>query len=219
MRPKGTTMPPEPAPLVSPAWLDQARSRVEATQLAPDVAEIGRVESVGDGVAMISDLHRARLNELLRFEKGQVGFVQTLDADRIACVLLDDPDGVEAGHTVRSTGEVVRTPVGPQLLGRVVDPLGRPLDGGGPITPESREPVERPAPAIIERDLVTEPVQTGVLVVDALFALGRGQRELIIGDRAIGKTALAVDAIINQRSSDIICVYVAIGRSPPPSPG
>jgi F-type H+-transporting ATPase subunit alpha len=201
-----------PSDLLSPAWLDQAREQVKGAPIGPDIAEVGRVEAMADGVAMVSGLPRTRLNELLRFDKGQVGFAQTLDEDRIACVLLDADAGVEAGDVVRGTGDVVRVPVGTSLLGRVVDPLGRPLDGGAPITGDSVMPIERPAPAIIERDLVTEPVQTGTFVIDALFALGRGQRELIIGDRAIGKTALAVDAIINQRQSDIVCVYVAIGQ-------
>lgn len=205
-------MPPDLSPLVAPGWLDAAKARVEVARLAPELAEIGRVERTGDGVAMISGLPGVRLNELVRFDKGQAGFVQTLDADRIGCVLLDGGEGVEAGDIVRGSGEVVRTPVGPQLLGRVVDPLGRPLDGGATVSPENYAPIERPAPTIVQRELVTEPVQTGVLVIDALFALGRGQRELIIGDRATGKTALAVDVIINQRDSDIVCVYVAIGQ-------
>jgi F-type H+-transporting ATPase subunit alpha len=202
---------PQP-PLFSSTWLDRAREQVRQAAIGPDIAEIGRVTSIGDGVAMVSGLPRTRLNELLRFDKGPVGFAQTLDENRIGCVLLDGGAQVEAGDMVRGTGDVVRTPVGPQLLGRVVDPLGRPLDGGVPIAAETLMPIERPAPSIIERDFVTEPVQTGTLVIDALFALGRGQRELIIGDRAIGKTALAVDAIINQRHSDIVCVYVAIGQ-------
>ena len=153
-----------------------------------------------------------RLDELLRFERGQFGFAQVLERDRIGCVLLDDVDGVQAGDAVRGTGDVVRVPVGPALLGRIVDPLGRPIDEKGPIVAEAREPIERPAPGIVDRDLVTEPVQTGLVVVDTLFALGRGQRELIIGDRAIGKTTIGVDTIINQKTSDIVCVYVAVGQ-------
>ena len=160
----------------------------------------------------MSGLRDARLDELLRFEHGQAGFTLTLDRDTLGCVLLDETEGIKAGDRVDGTGEVVRVPVGPALLGRTVDPLGRPLDGGAKIDAEGHEPVERPAPAIIDRDFVSEPVQTGLLVLDSMFALGRGQRELIIGDRAIGKTAIAVDCIINQRTSDIICVYVAIGQ-------
>ncbi len=193
-------------------WFEQARARVEAVELRPAFDEIGRVQSVGDGIAVIAGLPRARLNELLRFDKGQFGIAQILDRDVIFCVLLDEGDGIEAGDIVRGTGEVVRVPVGPGLLGRVVDPLGRPLDDAAPIVAAAHEPIERPAPDIIERDAVTEPVQTGILVVDSLFALGRGQRELIIGDRATGKTAIAIDTIINQKSSDLICVYVAVGQ-------
>ena len=192
-------------------WLATSRGRVAAAPLAPEMEEIGRVEEVGDGIALVSGLPSARLNELLRFANGQFGFAQTLDRDRIGCVLLDEAR-IEAGEAVRGTGEVVRVPVGPGLLGRIVDPLGRPLDDGPAIVAASTEPIERPAPSIVERDLVTEPVQTGMLVIDGLFALGRGQRELIIGDRAIGKTAIAVDTIISQKSGDLICIYVAVGQ-------
>ena len=194
------------------AWLEEARARVDATELRPEFDEIGRVHSVGDGIALITGLPDVQLNELLRFDKGRSGFAQTLDRDVIACVLLDEGQEIKAGDVVRGTGEVVRVPVGEGLLGRIVDPLGRPLDGGEPVVAQAFEPIEQAAPPIIERDLVTEPVQTGILVVDSLFALGRGQRELIIGDRATGKTAVAVDTIINQRSSDLICVYVAVGQ-------
>ena len=189
-----------------------ARERVNAATFAPSTEQVGRVEAIADGIAHVSGLPDVRLDEVVRFERGQVGFALTLDRDVLGCVLLDDAEGVEAGDRVNGSGEVVRVPVGPALLGRIVDPLGRPLDGGGTVDAEGHEPVERPAPAIIDRDFVSEPVQTGLLVVDAMFALGRGQRELIIGDRAIGKTAIAVDCIINQKTSDIVCVYVAIGQ-------
>lgn len=194
------------------AWLSEARTRVEAAEPAPRVDLVGRVEAVADGVARVTGLPQARLDELVRFDGGQVGFVLALDEDAVQCVLLDDPAGVEAGDLVRGGGDVARTIVGPGLLGRVVDPLGRPLDDGPPIEPDGFEAIERPAPSIIERDFVNEPVQTGLLAIDTLFALGRGQRELIVGDRAIGKTAVAVDCIINQKSSDIVCIYVAIGQ-------
>lgn len=193
-------------------WLKHAKERVKAAVLAPVAEQVGRVESIADGIAVVSGLRDVRLDELMRFEHGQFGFANTLDRNVLSCVLLDEIDGIEAGDRVRGTGEVVRVPVGPTLLGRTVDPLGRPLDGNGPVEAGGYEPIERAAPEIIDRDFVSEPVQTGLLVLDSMFALGRGQRELIIGDRAIGKTAIAVDCIINQKFSDIICVYVAIGQ-------
>jgi F-type H+-transporting ATPase subunit alpha len=200
------------ASLHANAWLERARTKIGTAKLGAHAEQIGRVEEVGDGIALVSGLPDVQLDELLRFDRGQFGFAQVLERDRIGCVLFDDVDAIQAGDTVRGTGDVVRVPVGPGLLGRVVDPLGRPLDGKGPIVSDSMEPIERPAPAIIDRDLVTEPVQTGLVVVDTLFALGRGQRELIIGDRAIGKTTVAIDTIISQKDSDIVCVYIAVGQ-------
>jgi F-type H+-transporting ATPase subunit alpha len=193
-------------------WLTDARKRVETATLEPSTEQVGRVERVADGIALVSGLPGVRLDELVRFERGQTGFALTLDRDAVGCVLLDEAEGIEAGDRVRGTGEIARVPVGPGLLGRIVDPLGRPLDGQGAIAADLFEPVERPAPSIVDRDFVTEPVQTGLLVIDSMFALGRGQRELIIGDRAIGKTAIAVDCVINQKASDIVCVYVAVGQ-------
>ena len=193
-------------------WLARGLETVAGIDLGPSVETVGRVESVGDGIAFVSGLPDARLNELLRFEGRRLGFALALEADRISAVLLDEGAAIEAGAKVMGTGEVVRTPVGPGLLGRVIDPLGRPLDDGGPIAADAFDCVERPAPAIIDRDLVSEPIETGLLVVDAMFALGRGQRELIIGDRASGKTSIAVDVIVNQKQSDMICVYVAVGQ-------
>ena len=193
-------------------WLAHSRQTVAATDLAAEAETLGRVEQVGDGIALVSGLPDTCLNELLRFEGGRMGFALTLDADTIGAVLLDDGEAIEAGSRVTGTGEVVRVPVGPGLLGRIVDPLGRPLDRDEPIKAEAQMPVERPAPAIIERDLVSEPVQTGILTVDAMFPIGRGQRELIVGDRAIGKTAVGVDTMINQKHSDLVCIYVAIGQ-------
>ncbi|PWB80044.1 MAG: F0F1 ATP synthase subunit alpha [Methylocystaceae bacterium] len=193
-------------------WLTRSRAALARLELGPAVETVGRVESFGDGIAFVSGLPDARLDELLRFEGGRLGFVLTLDDDRASVVLLDGGEAIEAGAKVVGTGEVARAPVGPGLLGRVVDPLGRPLDGGEPINAERYDPIERAAPAIIERELVSEPVETGILVIDAMFSLGRGQRELIIGDRATGKTSVAIDAIINQKRSDMICVYVAVGQ-------
>ncbi len=195
-----------------PLWFQRGEQAIARTTLAPDGEAVGRVEHIADGIARVSGLPDTRLNELLRFDGGRTGFALTLDVDSINAVLLDDGAAIQAGSRVTGTGEVVRVPVGPGLLGRVVDPLGRPLDRDEAIIAEDYHPIERPAPAIIERDLVSRPMETGILVFDALFALGRGQRELIIGDRATGKTSIAIDTIINQKHSDVICVYVAIGQ-------
>jgi F-type H+/Na+-transporting ATPase subunit alpha len=193
-------------------WTRRALEAIDRTPVAPRLDAIGHVVRVGDGVATVSGLPDARLDELLVFESGTRGLAVDLGEDAIGCVLLGDLSSVAAGAVVRGSGEVVRVPVGAQLLGRVVDALGTPLDGGPQITVEALAPVEQPAPAIIDRALVERPLATGLLVVDATIPLGRGQRELIIGDRETGKTAIALDSIINQRSSDVICVYAAVGQ-------
>jgi F-type H+-transporting ATPase subunit alpha len=193
-------------------WLERAKQIAATTSLAPSIEEVGRVETVADGIALVSGLPGARLDELLRFECGQIGFALTLDRDVIGCVLFDGLDRIGAGDRVEATGDVVRVPVGMDLLGRIVDPLGRPLDDRSPIVTAALQPIERPAPAIVDRDFVSEPLQTGILVIDSMLAIGRGQRELIIGDRAIGKTTIAIDCMINQRATDLVCVYVAVGQ-------
>jgi F-type H+-transporting ATPase subunit alpha len=180
--------------------------------LAPSVEYVGRVMQIGDGVATVEGLLHARADELLVFEGGVLGLATDLSEDAIGCILLGDDAGITAGSLVRGTGTVARVPVGEELLGRVVNALGVPLDGKGPVESSRRAPVERPAPAIVERALVTRPLATGLLVIDAMIPLGRGQRELIIGDRETGKTAIAVDAMINQKSSGVICVYAAVGQ-------
>ncbi|AZG78842.1 F0F1 ATP synthase subunit alpha [Methylocystis rosea] len=192
--------------------IDRARGSIGELALEPQIEWIGRVAQVGDGVAMVSGLPEARLDELLVFEGGVRGLAVDLGEHMIGCMLLGDASGISAGSVVRGTGEVARVPVGEALLGRVVDALGAPLDGGGPVAADAFAPMDQPAPAIVDRALVTRPLATGLLVVDAMIPLGRGQRELIIGDRATGKTAIAVDTIINQRSSDVICVYAAVGQ-------
>ncbi|RBP09687.1 F-type H+-transporting ATPase subunit alpha [Roseiarcus fermentans] len=193
-------------------WLAGERAALGRVDLAAEAQSVGRVEAIADGVARVSGLPETRLGELLRFEGCRMGYALSLEPDAINAAIFDEAAAIGVGSLVSATGEVARTPVGAGLLGRVVDPLGRPLDRDEPIAAEAFSPVERPAPAIVDRALVEQPVATGVLVVDALFALGRGQRELIIGDRATGKTAIAVDAIINQKRSDMICVYVAVGQ-------
>jgi F-type H+/Na+-transporting ATPase subunit alpha len=193
-------------------WLGQSRQRIENLALEPRLEQVGRVAQIGDGVASVAWLADTRLDELLVFDGDVRGLAVDLGEELIGCVLLGDSVAIAAGSAVRGTGEVARVPVGEALLGRVVDALGSPLDGGAPITAEALAAVEQPAPAIVDRALVTRPLATGLLVVDAMVPLGRGQRELIIGDRGTGKTAIAVDAMINQRSSDVICVYAAIGQ-------
>jgi F-type H+-transporting ATPase subunit alpha len=185
---------------------------VDGVTLGPQAEVLGRVEQIADGLARVSGLYSAAIGEVLEFSGGQRGFVLTLEPDLLQAVLLDNAATIEAGTPVRRTGTLVTVPVGDGLLGRIVDPLGRPLDEGPAIAASARLPIERPAPDIIDRDFVSEPVNTGILVIDALFAIGRGQRELILGERATGKTALAVDAIINQKDSDLICIYAAIGQ-------
>jgi len=194
------------------AWLAQSRGRIGKLALEPTLEHVGRVVRVGDGVASVTGLPQARLDELLAFESGARGLAVDLGEQEIGCVLLGNAVGIAAGSIVHGTGEVARAPVGDALLGRVVDALGMPLDGGPPVAIETLAPIEQPAPAIVDRALVTRPLATGLLVIDSMIPLGRGQRELIIGDRGTGKTAIAVDAIINQRSTDMICVYAAIGQ-------
>jgi F-type H+-transporting ATPase subunit alpha len=193
-------------------WVSDARGRIVALDLAPRLQEVGRVEQVGDGIAIVSGLPGARLEELLVLADGTPALVVGLDPDRIGCVLLDDGAGVTAGMRVDHTGAVAQVPVGEALLGRIVDALGRPLDGGSAIDAERHDPVQRAAPAILERDFVTRPLQTGITVIDAVIPLGRGQRELVLGDRKLGKTAIAIDTAVNQRRSDVVCVYAVIGQ-------
>jgi F-type H+/Na+-transporting ATPase subunit alpha len=194
------------------AWADQSAERLGAASLEPELEHIGRVEQVGDGVATVRGLPETRLDELLVFEGGVRGLAVDLGAETVGCVLLGDAHGVAAGSVVRGSGEVARVAVGETLLGRVVDALGLPRDGGKPLENALFAPVEAPAPAIVDRALVARPLATGLLVVDAMIPLGRGQRELIIGDRGTGKTAIALDAMINQRASDVICIYAAVGQ-------
>jgi len=194
------------------AWLPAARDRLRNMPVEPALEHVGVVEHVGDGVAVISGLPRTRLDELLRFEDGTLGLALRIDECTIGCVLLAGGEKIGAGTKVQGTGEIIHVPVGSGLLGRVVDPTGNPLDEGPPIEAVRRDPIERPAPAIVDRELVTEPLMTGLTVIDAMIPLGRGQRELIIGDRKTGKTAIAVDTVINQRATDVVCVYACVGQ-------
>jgi len=193
-------------------WMARSRAALQQVKLEPATENFGRVERVADGVAFVSGLPDIRLGELLTFSNDHHGFAMTLNENEIATILLDETPTIPAGSHVTAKGHVLQTPVGDGLLGRVVDPLGRALDGMGAIVASEYWPVERPAPAIIDRALVSDMLETGVLVLDGLFTIGRGQRELIIGDRATGKTSLAVDAMINQKDKGVICIYVALGQ-------
>jgi F-type H+-transporting ATPase subunit alpha len=181
---------------------------------ALQLSQIGRVTEVGDGIVRIYGLQGAMAGELLAFDDGYetMGMVLNLEEDNVGAVVLGEFVHIKEGQTVRSTGKIASVPVGKSLIGRVVDPLGRPLDNKGPIEAEGYQPIEKKAPGIISRKSVHEPLQTGITAIDAMTPIGRGQRELIIGDRQTGKTAIALDAIINQKNNDVICIYCAIGQ-------
>jgi F-type H+-transporting ATPase subunit alpha len=174
--------------------------------------QVGRIQEVGDGIARVTGLPNAAVNELLEFESGDLGLALNLDEDSIGAVVLGEVDNLEEGQTVRSTGRILSVPVGDALLGRVVNPLGEPVDGQGPIATDQTRRLEVQAPGIVDRQPVKEPLQTGIKAIDAMTPIGRGQRELIIGDRKTGKTSVAIDTIINQRGLGVKCIYVAIGQ-------
>jgi len=188
------------------------REQVEGFQPAITSMDIGTVIEVGDGIARASGLSSIRLNELVEFENGVLGIAFNLEVDNVGVIVMGDYTDIQEGDTVRGLGRIVSVPVGDAFLGRVVDALGRPVDGKGPVVSEGRRAVERIAPGVIKRQNVDTPVQTGIKAVDAMIPIGRGQRELIIGDRQTGKTAIALDTIINQRDKDLLCIYVAIGQ-------
>jgi F-type H+-transporting ATPase subunit alpha len=188
------------------------KSAIDAFDVGAETRSVGTVLEVGDGIAQIYGLGDAVSSEMLEFPGGIFGLALNLEEETVGAVILGDPKGIKEGDTVKTTGRVVEVPVGQALLGRVVDPLGRPLDDKGPIAATKTRPVERIAPGVIVRKSVDTPVQTGIKAIDALIPIGRGQRELIIGDRQTGKTALAVDTIINQKGKGLVCIYVAIGQ-------
>jgi F-type H+/Na+-transporting ATPase subunit alpha len=177
-----------------------------------DVSNVGTVLQIGDGIARIYGLQQAMAGELLEFEDGTVGIALNLEEDNVGAVLMGDGFGVQEGSTVRSTGKIASIPVGDAMIGRVVDALARPLDGKGDIPSSENRLIESPAPGIVSRKSVCEPMQTGITAIDAMIPVGRGQRELIIGDRQTGKTTIAVDTILNQKTEDVVCVYVAVGQ-------
>jgi F-type H+-transporting ATPase subunit alpha len=191
---------------------EQLRTRIEQFQPAVVVADVGEVLEVGDGIARVSGLAGVRSQELVEFVNGSLGVAFNLEQEHIGVIIMGDYDDIPEGSLVKALGRVSSVPVGEGLLGRVIDPLGRPLDGNGPIDTMEYFATERIAPGVIERRNVYRPVQTGIKAIDAMIPIGRGQRELIIGDRQTGKTAIALDTIINQRDKDLVCIYVAIGQ-------
>ena len=188
------------------------KRQIEAFGAELSLVDVGTVVEVGDGIARIQGLQGAQYNEILEFPNAIMGLALNLEEDTVGAAIMGDANAVKEGDTVRSTGRIIEVPVGDALIGRVVDPLGRPLDGKGPINVVSTRPVERIAPNVVTRISVDTPVQTGIKAIDTMIPIGRGQRELIIGDRSTGKTAIAIDAIINQKGQDLICIYVAIGQ-------
>ncbi|HEY9808751.1 MAG TPA: F0F1 ATP synthase subunit alpha [Halomicronema sp.] len=188
------------------------RQQIEQYDQDVKVSNVGTVLQVGDGIARIYGLEKAMAGELLEFEDGTIGIALNLEEDNVGAVLMGEGRDIQEGSSVTATGKIAQVPVGDALVGRVVDALGRPIDGKGEINTTESRLIESPAPGIIERRSVYEPMQTGITAIDAMIPIGRGQRELIIGDRQTGKTAIAIDTIINQKSENVICVYVAIGQ-------
>ena len=191
---------------------DIIRGRIESLDVAAQAANEGTIVSVSDGIVRVHGLAEAQYGEMIEFTGGLTGMALNLERDSVGCVVLGDYESLSEGMTARCTKRILEVPAGPELLGRVVDALGNPIDGKGPINASSSSPVEKVAPGVIARQTVDQPVQLGIKCIDAMVPIGRGQRELIIGDRQIGKTAIAVDAVINQKDSGIKCVYVAIGQ-------
>lgn len=188
------------------------RAQIKHYENLIERSEVGTVIMVGDGIARASGLEQCMAGELLLFENGEYGMAQNLEENTVSIVLLGSDVGIKEGGLVKRTGKVVSVPVGEALIGRVVNALGQPIDGAGPIDCTEYRPIETPAPGIIERQPVKEPLQTGIKAIDSMIPIGRGQRELIIGDRQTGKTTIASDTIINQKGKDVICIYVAIGQ-------
>ena len=188
------------------------QKQIEGFEEGIELKETGRVISVGDGIARIYGLGEAMAGELLEFPGGLSGMVLNLEEDNVGAVLLGRDDNIKEGDEVKRTGRIMEVPIGPEMVGRVVDGLGQPIDGKGPIKTEKFGPIERIAPGVIDRKSVHEPMQTGIKSIDGMIPIGRGQRELIIGDRQTGKTAVAIDAIINQKGQNMFCIYVAVGQ-------
>src|SRR6266536_3118592 len=188
------------------------REQIGSYAVEVDVAEVGSIISIGDGIARLHGVENVMAGEMLEFPHGVFGIALNLEEESVGAVLLGEFNAIKEGDLVKRTGRIISVPVGDQLLGRVVNALGQPLDGKGPIGTTQFSPIERLAPGVVDRQPVREPLQTGLKAIDAMVPIGRGQRELIIGDRQTGKTAVAIDAILNQKGKDVICIYVAIGQ-------
>lgn len=188
------------------------KQQIENYQSEIEVHDVGTVIQVGDGIARVHGLDNCMAGELVEFSNGVLGLAQNLEESNVGIVILGPYKDIREGDEVKRTGRIMEVPVGEELLGRVVNPLGQPVDGMGPVLTSKTRPIESPAPGVMDRKSVHEPLQTGIKPIDALIPIGRGQRELIIGDRQTGKTSIAIDTILNQRDQDMICIYVAIGQ-------
>ena len=188
------------------------RNQIKNYENKLEQSQTGVVILVGDGIAKVSGLDQCMAGELVEFPNGSFGMAQNLEEDTVSLVILGSDNGIKEGDTVKRTGKVVSVPVGKALIGRVVNALGEPIDGKGTVEAEAFRPIEMPAPGIIDRQHVSRPLQTGIKAIDSMIPIGRGQRELIIGDRQTGKTTIATDTILNQKGKNVICIYVAIGQ-------
>src|SRR3954464_9520263 len=188
------------------------REQIGSFAVDVDVAEVGSIISIGDGIARVHGVENAMAGEMLEFPHGVYGIALNLEEESVGAVLLGEFKEIKEGDLVKRTGRIISVPVGEEMLGRVVNALGQPIDGKGPVDTKTFSPIERLAPGVVDRNPVREPLQTGLKAIDAMVPIGRGQRELIIGDRQTGKTAVAIDAIINQRGKGVVCVYNAVGQ-------
>src|SRR6478752_7732293 len=188
------------------------RDQIGSFAVDVDVAEVGTIVSVGDGIARVHGVENTMAGEMLEFPHGVFGIALNLEEESVGAVLLGEYTELKEGDTVKRTSRIISVPVGEELVGRVVNALGQPIDGKGPIGSNKFSPIERIAPGVVDRQSVKEPVQTGLKAIDSMVPIGRGQRELIIGDRQTGKTAVAIDAILNQKDTGVICIYNAIGQ-------
>lgn len=188
------------------------KQQIENYESQIQVSDVGTVIQIGDGIARVHGLDNVMSGELVEFANGVMGMALNLEENNVGIVILGPYTGIKEGDEVRRTGRIMEVPVGEALIGRVVNPLGQPVDGLGPVETTETRPIESPAPGVMDRKSVHEPLQTGIKAIDALVPIGRGQRELIIGDRQTGKTAVAIDTILNQKGQDMICIYVAIGQ-------